>query len=293
MRSGLRRRGSGGAAPGPDIDGAPLDRRERDLERASASSAEMPVDHEIHRASAPKASGGARGRGGIGSSGLAGPRRRTRTADHLLGVRRLRRCRGGLLRLRSGLVGRGRVSEQSRSRRARRDGIADVQAPRLSGVSTDASSSRAAAPPRREHRRPSICSRSCWASNGFETTRSQPNRSARSRSNGSKVPESRTTGIRAVARVALDRLAHLVAVLLGHDDVGEDQVGERPPRATRGPSAVGDAGQLVVRAGERQLDDLLDRQAVVGEQNLLSHEIGLFAAVKLLGSSGCQCESES
>ena len=45
--------------------------------------------------------------------------------------------------------------------------------------------------------------RSCWESNGLETMASQPSRSARSRSNGSKVPDSRTTGIRAVAGFAL------------------------------------------------------------------------------------------
>ena len=40
---------------------------------------------------------------------------------------------------------------------------------------------------------------SWWESNGFDTIASQPSRSARSRSNGSNVPASRTTGMRAVA----------------------------------------------------------------------------------------------
>ena len=44
---------------------------------------------------------------------------------------------------------------------------------------------------------------SCWESKGFETMASQPRRSARSRSKGSKVPESRMTGMRAVAGFAL------------------------------------------------------------------------------------------
>ena len=45
--------------------------------------------------------------------------------------------------------------------------------------------------------------RSCWESKGFETIASQPSRSARSRSKGSKVPDRSTTGIRAVAGFAL------------------------------------------------------------------------------------------
>ena len=44
---------------------------------------------------------------------------------------------------------------------------------------------------------------SCCESNGFETIASQPSRSARSRSNGSKVPDRRITGIRDVAGFAL------------------------------------------------------------------------------------------
>ena len=51
--------------------------------------------------------------------------------------------------------------------------------------------------------RASTCRSSCCESKGFETIASQPSRSARSRSNGSNVPESRTTGMRAVAGFAL------------------------------------------------------------------------------------------
>ena len=76
----------------------------------------------------------------------------------------------------------------------------------------------------------STCARSCCESNGFETIASAPMRSARSRSNGSNVPESRITGNPRRRRVRLDRLAHLVAVLLGHHGVGEDQVGHRYSR---------------------------------------------------------------
>ena len=73
-------------------------------------------------------------------------------------------------------------------------------------------------------------------------------------------------------RIALDRFADLVTVLLRHHDVGEDEVRPRGlERFDRLPS-VGNAGQLVARSGKRQLDDFLDRQAVVGQQDLFAHE---------------------
>ncbi len=56
---------------------------------------------------------------------------------------------------------------------------------------------------RSRSRSASTCRSSCWESKGLETIASQPSRSARSRSNGSKVPESSTTGMREVAGFAL------------------------------------------------------------------------------------------
>ena len=66
-------------------------------------------------------------------------------------------------------------------------------------------------------------------------------------------------------RVALDRLADLVAVLLGHHDVGEDQVGAGLADLLEGPHSVAHADELVLAVGKRQLDDLLNRQTVVGQ----------------------------
>ena len=71
--------------------------------------------------------------------------------------------------------------------------------------------------------------------------------------------------------ISLDGLADLVAVLLRHHDVGEDEIGPRLAHLLERPGAVADAGQLVVAVGERQFDDFLDRQAVVGQQNLFWH----------------------
>ncbi len=52
-------------------------------------------------------------------------------------------------------------------------------------------------------RRASTWRSSCCESKGLDTIASQPSRSARSRSNGSNVPDRRMTGIRAVAGLAL------------------------------------------------------------------------------------------
>jgi len=74
-------------------------------------------------------------------------------------------------------------------------------------------------------------------------------------------------------RVALDRLAQLVAVLPGHDHVGENDVGLRLPGARQRILAVVDGRDLVVLAGEGDADDLLDRDGVIREQKVLGHGV--------------------
>ena len=77
-------------------------------------------------------------------------------------------------------------------------------------------------------------------------------------------------------RVRLDLLADLVAVLLRHDDVAENDVGPDlgEPLEREAPVAHGDHVEVLVREG--QLDDLLDRDAVVREQDLLGHPLFAF-----------------
>ena len=72
-------------------------------------------------------------------------------------------------------------------------------------------------------------------------------------------------------RVLLDLLADLVAVLLGHHDVGENEIGRVLPRFLESEPAVRDARQQIFGVGEHQLDDFLNGQAVVGHEDLFSH----------------------
>ena len=68
-------------------------------------------------------------------------------------------------------------------------------------------------------------------------------------------------------------LADLVAVLLRHDDVAQHDVRADLGQLLEGEPAVahGDDVEVLVREGE--LDDLLDRDAVVREQDLLAHPL--------------------
>ena len=66
--------------------------------------------------------------------------------------------------------------------------------------------------------------------------------------------------------VALDEGRDLVAALARHADVGQDDVGTFDGNAGNGLLAVADGQHLHVLAGERQLDDSLDRDAVVRQQ---------------------------
>ncbi len=72
-------------------------------------------------------------------------------------------------------------------------------------------------------------------------------------------------------RIVLERLADLVAVLARHDDVSEDQVRPQLPGARHRIVPVADGHQHDVFVGEAEPDDLLDGDAVVGEEQGLRH----------------------
>jgi hypothetical protein len=75
-----------------------------------------------------------------------------------------------------------------------------------------------------------------------------------------------------VRRVLHER-RHLVPVPLGHADVGEHDVGPVGFDALDGLLPVADGNDLDVFVRERQLDHALNRDAVVGEQELVRHEL--------------------
>jgi hypothetical protein len=75
----------------------------------------------------------------------------------------------------------------------------------------------------------------------------------------------------AVVGIRLDVLADLVAVLLRHDDVGEDDVGAHLGEFGDCLRAVVDRGDLVVAVGKRELDDLLYGDTVVRKKDLFRH----------------------
>ena len=75
----------------------------------------------------------------------------------------------------------------------------------------------------------------------------------------------------AVLRMRFDVLADLIAVLLRHDDVGEDDVGSHLSELLQGFGPVVDRCDLVIPVGKRQLDDLLDGDTVVSEKYLFRH----------------------
>ena len=68
-----------------------------------------------------------------------------------------------------------------------------------------------------------------------------------------------------------DERRHLVAIPLGHPDVGEHDIGPIALDALDRVGAVADGDHLDVLVGERQLDDTLDRDGVIGEQELMRH----------------------
>ena len=82
---------------------------------------------------------------------------------------------------------------------------------------------------------------------------------------------SSSTGMWREARVGLHRLAHVVAALARHHDVGEHDVGPDLARTRDRVVAVVHGHDANVLVGEADPDDLLDRDAVVGEQQGLGH----------------------
>ena len=63
----------------------------------------------------------------------------------------------------------------------------------------------------------------------------------------------------------------LVPVALGHVDVGQDDVGGVDVEAIYGQLTVSDRRDFDVFVGERELDDALNRHAVIGEKKLMCH----------------------
>ncbi len=71
--------------------------------------------------------------------------------------------------------------------------------------------------------------------------------------------------------MGLDELGHLVAVTLGHADVGEHDIGTIRADPLDRLLAVANRDHLDILTSKRQLDDALDRDAVVGEQEFMRH----------------------
>ncbi len=72
-------------------------------------------------------------------------------------------------------------------------------------------------------------------------------------------------------RIALDEGRDLVAVPLGHADIGEHDVRTIGAHPLDGLTAVADRDDVDVLVRERELDDPLDGDAVIGEQQLVGH----------------------
>ena len=72
-------------------------------------------------------------------------------------------------------------------------------------------------------------------------------------------------------RAALHVRGDFVAVALGHVDVGQDDVRRIGIERDRSPAARRRPRHVDVLVGKRQLDDALDRDAVVGEEKLMRH----------------------
>ena len=94
-------------------------------------------------------------------------------------------------------------------------------------------------------------------------------------STGSNAPVSSTHGNVRQPRRLLDKRGNLVPALAGHADVGEDDVGRRGLEAVDGLVAVADGNHLDVFLGEGQLDDALDRDAVVSQQKSMRHLVSI------------------
>ena len=69
----------------------------------------------------------------------------------------------------------------------------------------------------------------------------------------------------------LDELANFIAIFLRHDDVAEHDVRLDGANLVDGLLPVPHGVELEILIGERELDNLLNGNAVVGEQDLVSH----------------------
>lgn len=72
-------------------------------------------------------------------------------------------------------------------------------------------------------------------------------------------------------RVVLDIFAHLVAVLARHDDVRENEVRLDIAGLSDGVVAVINGGKFEVAVGQGDAHHLLDRDAVISQQDFLRH----------------------
>jgi hypothetical protein len=71
----------------------------------------------------------------------------------------------------------------------------------------------------------------------------------------------------------LDEVADLVSILLRHDDVAQDEVRPHVLDLLHRQAPVPHRHDLEVLVRERQLDDFLDGDAVVRQQDLLTHRL--------------------
>ena len=66
-------------------------------------------------------------------------------------------------------------------------------------------------------------------------------------------------------------IPEMVAIELRHDDVAQDDIGQKGEGLVDGQPAVAGGDDLEFVGRERQLDNLLNRDAVVGEEQFFSH----------------------
>ena len=76
-------------------------------------------------------------------------------------------------------------------------------------------------------------------------------------------------------RVLTNVIGDFVAVFSRHADVGEDDVGRRGFEPLDGLIAVADREDLDVLVGKCQLDDALNRDAIVGQQQSMRHLVSI------------------
>jgi hypothetical protein len=70
---------------------------------------------------------------------------------------------------------------------------------------------------------------------------------------------------------ALDERGHVIPASLGHPDISEHDIGPFDRDTRDGLFAISDGDDLHILSRERQLDDALNRYAVIGEQEFVRH----------------------